>query len=121
MLEDRFREGFQMLTSILSTRSAFLGIAGSLALFASALAADAPPMKIPLGQHDLSTVDSGAYTMDVNHVAILARVSHLGFSVSVFRFGTAKARLEWDAKDHAKSKLNATVDTTSIETNVPGF
>jgi polyisoprenoid-binding protein YceI len=93
-----------------------------LAFAAAASAADAPaPPRIPLGQKDLSTVGGGTYTMDVNHVAILARVSHLGFSVSVFRFGTAKATLNWDAKDHAKSKLSGTVDTTSIETNVPGF
>jgi polyisoprenoid-binding protein YceI len=93
-----------------------------LAFAAAASAADTPvPPHIPLGQKDLATVDSGAYTMDVNHVAIMARVSHLGFSVSVFRFGTAKAMLDWDAKNPAKSKLSATVDTNSIETNVPGF
>jgi polyisoprenoid-binding protein YceI len=111
-----------MLMSVLSTRAAAIGLAGSLALSASALAADAtPPMKIPLGQKDLSTVDGGTYTMDPNHMGILAHVSHLGFSVSVFRFGAAKATLDWDAKDHAKSKLSATVETNSIETNVPGF
>jgi polyisoprenoid-binding protein YceI len=93
-----------------------------LAFAAAASAADTPvPPHIPLGQKDLATVDSGAYTMDVNHVAIMARVSHLGFSVSVFRFGAAKATLDWDAKNPAKSKLSATVDTNSIETNVPGF
>ena len=87
-------------------------------------AADAPPpmpMKIPHGQHTIAAVDSGTYTLDKNHVAVLARVSHLGFSVSVFRFGAAAATLTWDAKTPAKSKLSATVDTTSIETNVPGF
>jgi polyisoprenoid-binding protein YceI len=107
---------------VLNMRAAMLGATGGFALFASALAADAPPpMKIPLGHEDLSTVGSGTYTMDVNHIAILAHVSHLGFSVSVFRFGAAKATLDWDAKDHAKSTLSATVETNSIETNVPGF
>jgi len=110
-----------MLTRFSLTRAVTLGFVGAFAFFASALAADTPPMKIPFGQKDLLTVNSGIYTMDVNHVAILARVSHLGFSVSVFRFGTAKATLDWNAKDTAKSKLSATVDTDSIETNVPGF
>jgi polyisoprenoid-binding protein YceI len=111
-----------MLKSSLAVCSAGVGAAVGLAFFASPLAADAPPpMKIPLGQKDLSTVGSGTYTMDVNHIAILAHVSHLGFSVSVFRFGAAKARLDWDAKTPAKSKLSATVETNSIETNVPGF
>lgn len=108
------------------TRFSRPAVAGSLVLTfaAAAFAADAPatpPPHIPIGQKDLSTVDSGTYTMDVNHMGLMARVSHLGFSVSVFRFGKAKATLDWDAKDHAKSKLSATVDTSSIETNVPGF
>lgn len=111
-----------MLKSSLAVCSAGFGAAVGLAFFASALAADAPPpMKIPFGQKDLTTVDGGTYTMDQNHMGILAHVSHLGFSVSVFRFGAAKATLDWDAKDHAKSKLSATVETNSIETNVPGF
>lgn len=111
-----------MLKSNLAVCSAGTAATVGLAFFASALAADAPPpMKLPIGQKDLSTIDGGTYTMDQNHMGILAHVSHLGFSVSVFRFGAAKATLEWDAKDHAKSKLSATVETNSIETNVPGF
>jgi polyisoprenoid-binding protein YceI len=111
-----------MFNGLKTIRAAALGLTGGLAFSAYALAADTPPpMKIPLGQKDLSTVDSGTYTMDVNHMAILARISHLGFSMSVFRLGSAKATLNWDAEDHAKSKLAATVDTNSIETNVPGF
>jgi polyisoprenoid-binding protein YceI len=99
-----------------------IALTGGFAFLAAAAAADAPaPMKIPLGQTDISTVDSGPYTMDSNHMGILAHVSHLGFSVSIFRFGAGKATLIWDAKDHAKSKLTATVETNSIETNVPGF
>jgi polyisoprenoid-binding protein YceI len=92
-----------------------------LAFAATASADPQVPPHIPMGQQDLSTVGSGTYTMDQNHMGIIAHVSHLGFSVSVFRFGAAKATLDWDAKDHAKSKLSATVDTSSIETNVPGF
>jgi len=83
--------------------------------------ADPAPMKLPHGEKDIAAADSGTYTLDKNHVAVLARVSHMGFSISVFRFGTASATLDWDAKAPAKSKLSATVDTSSIETNVPGF
>ena len=110
-----------MLTGFSNMRVLALGLPVCLILSA-AFAADAPPpMKIPHGQKDISLVDSGTYTLDTNHVAILARVSHLSFSVSVFRFGAAKATLDWDAKNPAKSKLFATVETASIETNVPGF
>lgn len=98
----------------------FAALALPLCLAAAAIA-DPAPMTIPHGQKTITAVGSGAYTLDKNHVAVLAHVSHLGFSVSLFRFGAAEAHLDWDAKTPAKSKLSATVDTTSIETNVPGF
>ncbi len=99
-----------------------LPLALAFALVSNASAADAPaPMKIPHGQKTIAAADSGAYSLDKNHVAVIARVSHLGFSVSVFRFGAVDAKLDWDAKSPTKSKLSATVDTASIETNVPGF
>ncbi len=59
--------------------------------------------------------------MDVQHTAVIARVSHLGFSMSAFRFGNAQATLQWDPAHIEKSMLNATVDPSSIATPVPGF
>lgn len=84
-------------------------------------AADPAPMVIPLGQKDVTLATAGTYTLDPNHVSVEARVSHIGFSISVFRFGNAKATLEWDPKAIAKSKLSATVETGSIMTNVKDF
>jgi polyisoprenoid-binding protein YceI len=110
-----------MLTGFSNLRALALGLPVCLALSAAFAADTPPPMKIPHGQKDISLADSGTYTLDTNHVAILARVSHLSFSVSVFRFGAAKGTLDWDAKNPVKSKLSATVETASIETNVPGF
>ena len=81
----------------------------------------ATPFVIPHGQKDVTLATAGTYTLDPNHVAILARVSHVGFSISVFRFGSAAGTLEWDPTHIAKSKLSATVQTSSIETNVAGF
>jgi polyisoprenoid-binding protein YceI len=88
---------------------------------ASADTAQKAPMVIPMGQHDYKLAIAGAYTLDPNHVGVIARVSHLGFSVSIFRFGKAAATLDWNPNDISKSKLSATVQTNSIETNVPGF
>jgi polyisoprenoid-binding protein YceI len=107
-----------MVMHRLPFRAAAFALAAGLAVPALA---DPSPMKLPHGQKDIAAADSGTYAMDTNHVAILARVSHMGFSISVFRFGAATARLDWDAKAPAKSKLAATVQTASIETNVPGF
>jgi polyisoprenoid-binding protein YceI len=98
-------------------------LAAALAAVSLGVAADpaSPPMKIPVGQKDVTLATAGTYTLDPNHVAVEVRVSHLGFSMSAFRFGRAQATLEWDPKAIAKSKLTAKVQTGSIMTNVAGF
>jgi polyisoprenoid-binding protein YceI len=90
-----------------------------VALLACTAAAD--PMHIPLGQKDVTLATAGTYTLDPNHVSVEARVSHIGFSTSIFRFGKAAATLQWDPKAIAKSKLDATVEVNSLMTNVAGF
>jgi polyisoprenoid-binding protein YceI len=94
-------------------------LGASVALLACAAAAD--PMHIPLGQKDVTLATAGTYTLDPNHVSVEARVSHIGFSTSIFRFGKAAATLQWDPKAIAKSKLDATVEVNSLMTNVAGF
>ena len=102
-------------------RTALL-LCAALAVTAPALAADAPaPFVIPHGTKDLTKAVAGEYTLDTNHVGVVARVSHMGFSISIFRFDKATATLQWDPKAIAKSQLTATVETGSIATNVPGF
>ncbi len=78
-------------------------------------------MHIPLGQKDVTLATAGTYTLDPNHVSVEARVSHIGFSTSIFRFGKAAATLQWDPRAIAKSKLDATVEVNSLMTNVAGF
>jgi polyisoprenoid-binding protein YceI len=101
----------------------FLGVAIAGALVCSSHAANAPPapMVIPHGTNDVTKAVAGEYTLDPNHVGVIARVSHLGFSISIFRFEKVTATLEWDPAAIAKSRLNTTVQTASIATNVPGF
>ena len=79
------------------------------------------PTSIPHGQKDISKAPAGTYTLDPNHVGLIARVSHLDFSYSVFRFGAVHATLDWAYPDVAHSKLSVAVETASIETNVPNF
>lgn len=80
-----------------------------------------PGFVVPTGTKDATKAIAGNYALDPNHVAVLARVSHIGFSISVFRFEKVSASLFWNPKDVAKSKVSATVETGSIATNVPGF
>jgi polyisoprenoid-binding protein YceI len=92
-----------------------------LASFAAAADPAQPPMHIPLGQKDVTLAVAGMYTLDPNHVSVEARVPHIGFSISVFRFGAAAGTLQWDPSAIAKSQLDAMVQVGSIMTNVPGF
>jgi len=48
-------------------------------------------------------------------------VSHIGFSMSAFRFGRVEATLKWDPAHMEKSALTASVETASIATPVVGF
>src|SRR5271168_4522931 len=74
----------------------------------------APPPKIVFGAADPALAPAGTYALDPNHTAVVARVSHIGYSFSVFRFGKTAGSLAWDPKSSASSKLSATVDTNSI-------
>jgi len=96
-------------------------LACALALAAFGFAAAPAPMQIPLGQKDVRLATAGIYTLDPNHVSVEARVPHAGFSISIFRFGRARATLQWDPSAVAKSKLDATVEIASLITNVAGF
>jgi polyisoprenoid-binding protein YceI len=90
-------------------------------LTGAAGAAPVAPMHIPHGQNDYHLATAGQYTLDPNHVGVVARISHLGFSLSVFRFGAVAGKLDWNPAAPEKSRLTATVRTASIETNVPKF
>jgi polyisoprenoid-binding protein YceI len=89
----------------------------------SAFAAETVPstLVLPHGGQDVTKAIAGEYTLDPNHVGVIARVSHMGFSLSVFRFDKVQGKLSWDPAAIAKSQLTATVDTGSIASNVPGF
>ncbi|HXC56673.1 MAG TPA: YceI family protein [Rhizomicrobium sp.] len=103
------------------TFCAALALAATAALADPAPAPAPAPFVIPHGTQDVSKAVAGDYTLDTNHVGLLARVSHLGFSISIFRFEKVTAKLAWDPAAIAKSELSAAVETGSIASNVPGF
>jgi polyisoprenoid-binding protein YceI len=90
------------------------------AAFAQSAPAAAPP-KIVFGVADPTLAPAGNYALDPSHTSLVARVSHIGYSFSTFRFGKTAGTLSWDPKSPASSKLSATVETSSIMTPVPGF
>ncbi|HVU20820.1 MAG TPA: YceI family protein [Rhizomicrobium sp.] len=108
-----------MRSGLLLSSAALLIVAG---MAAAETAPTLPPgFVLPHGQHDVRKATAGTYTSDVQHAAVIARVSHLGFSMSVFRFGKSAATLQWDPAHIEKSTLSASVDPASIDTPVPGF
>jgi polyisoprenoid-binding protein YceI len=76
-----------------------------LALAAPALAADVVP--------------AGAYRIEPSHASLLFKVDHLGFSNYTARFKRFDATLQFDPARLAASKLQVTVDATSLETDFP--
>lgn len=63
------------------------------------------------------TDHSGSYTLDKSHASVVFTIKHLGFSNYTGRFDTVDAKLSYDAKTPANSKLEASLSPASVDTN----
>ncbi|HEY2613515.1 MAG TPA: YceI family protein [Reyranella sp.] len=92
---------------------------------AAGLAQSNPPPGLPpgvyMGEPDYKQATAGTYTLDPDHAAVIARVSHIGYSYSIFRFDRLSATLAWDPANTAAGSLSAKVETASIASSVKGF
>lgn len=70
---------------------------------------------------DSAAASAGAYTLDINHTAVIARVPHGGFSYEIFRFTPVSGALTWDPANVSANTLNVVINTASIQTPVQGF
>lgn len=86
-----------------------------------AWAQDYKPEDVPHGKPDYHLSQAGDYRLDPAHTAVIARVLHLGFSYSVFRFDEVSGTLVWNPDDPARNRLVAEVQIGSIQTPVKGF
>ncbi len=85
-------------------------------LFATLLAA------LPLGAAaDLANVPSGKYALDSSHGYITFTYSHLGFSNPRVGFNSFDTLLELDNEKPENSKVEVTIDATSIDSRVAEF
>ena len=100
-------------------------VVAALALILLAGAAHAQSSDLPpgvfMGGKELGDARAGTYTVDPDHCAVLARVQHIGYSWSVFRFDRASGKLAWDPAAPEKSTLTVEVVIESITSNVKGF
>jgi polyisoprenoid-binding protein YceI len=101
----------------------------SVALVGTALAQSTQPATQPnglppgvyMGEADYKQAPAGNYTIDPDHASVIARVSHLRYSWSIFRFDRVSGTLKWDPINPANASLSAKVETASITSNVKGF
>jgi len=102
-----------------------LSVVLSLMVVVTAQAQGAQPSGLPpgvyMGEADYKQAPAGTYALDVDHAAVIARVSHLRYSWSIFRFDRLSGTLTWDPVNTASSSLTAKVETASITSNVKGF
>ena len=66
-----------------------------------------------------ANVPAGAYALDLAHASLIFRVNHLGFSNYTARFKRFDAKLQFDPTNLAASKVVASVDVDSLETDFP--
>ena len=102
-----------------------LSFALSPSLIAAAQAQGTQPSGLPpgvyMGEADYKQAPAGTYTLDPDHAAVIARVSHLRYSWSIFRFDKVSGTLKWDPVNPANASISAKVETASITSNVKGF
>ncbi len=66
-----------------------------------------------------AAVPAGAYALDKAHASLIFKVSHIGFSNYTARFKRFDAKLQFVPSKLTASKLSATVDVKSLETDYP--
>jgi polyisoprenoid-binding protein YceI len=80
--------------------------------------APATPFKATM---DPAASSPGSYALSKNHVGVIVKVRHAGFSYSVFRMNVVSGALSWDPARLETSKVTASIAANSLSTNVPGF
>ena len=103
-------------------RALLLGIAFLQVPAFGALAQGTCPPGMPpgvfCGERNIAHATAGTYAIDGDHSAVLARVSHIGYSYLVFRFDRVSGTLVWDPANIARSTLSVQVKIESITSNV---
>lgn len=70
---------------------------------------------------DYTTLRAGQYKLDKSHATVLFKVSHLGFSKYIGRFNELDATLDFDPQNFMAARLEAVVQTASVDVNDPDF
>lgn len=68
---------------------------------------------------DEASVPAGHYQLDPHHWNVSFDVDHFKYSRFVMRFDKTTAQMNWNAGGMDQSTVTATIDATSLDTNVP--
>jgi polyisoprenoid-binding protein YceI len=101
----------------LSTFSKFRQV--SLLLVSAVLLAACGRIMAP--DTEIVAMQPGQYKFDKDHLSLVFKINHLGFSTYVGRFNAADASLDFDPEKIESSKLQVIVDMKSIDVNNPKF
>jgi polyisoprenoid-binding protein YceI len=81
-------------------------------------AAAAPAASGPADYPIAVDLPAGAYRLDPRHASVLFRIRHMDLAWFTARFDGKDATLELDPADPSRSRLNASVETASVNTGV---
>ncbi|MDR5857097.1 YceI family protein [Caballeronia sp. LZ062] len=93
-----------------------LALAGSIAVLSACTALHVATHHVSANE---ASVPAGHYELDPHHWNVSFDVDHFQYSRFVIRFDKASARLDWNAGGIAASRVEATIDASSVDTNVP--
>jgi polyisoprenoid-binding protein YceI len=99
----------------------FMSPLATVAVLAQGTCPPGMPPGVFCGERNIAHATAGTYAIDGDHAAVLARVSHIGYSYSVFRFDRVSGTLVWDPANVARSTLSIQVKIESITSNVKDF
>ena len=91
----------------------------SCALLLGAVAAPATAFAAPAA--DPAQAPAGAWVLDHRHASLIVRISHFGTSNYTMRFDKLTGAYAYDPAKPLATKVEITVDPTSINTGLPDF
>lgn len=78
-----------------------------------------PLAALPAMAQDLPAPVAGTYQLEREHSRVLFKVNHLGFSTYIAPFTGVEATLDFDPENPQAMKVQATIQTASVETLYP--
>jgi polyisoprenoid-binding protein YceI len=70
---------------------------------------------------DPTEAPAGVYKLDKSHTSVTMKLTHLGISYYTLRFDKVQGEYTYDPAHPQATKVDVTIDPTSVDTGDPGF